>query len=253
MKDNPSPWVSPIHPVPKANKGEIRLTVDMRAPNKAIQRERHVIPTVDDITAVLSGSTVFSKLDLNAGYHQLKLDESSRYITTFSTHLGLFRYKRLNFGISCASEIFQNTIADVLGGIPGVINVSDDILVYGKTQSEHDHALQLVLQRLREKNLTLNASKCEFAKSSIEFFGHVFSGNGLSPDPRKVNFIKKCKAPESKEELHSLLGMTTYLGRFISNLSKITEPLRRLLTDSAKWHWGVKEEQAFQNVKDSLS
>ena len=163
--DGPTPWVSPIVTPPKPNNPtEIRLCVDMRAPNKAILRERHITPTIEDVLSDLNGAHLFSKLDLNQGYHQLLLDESSRYITTFSTHIGLRRYKRLNFGISCASEIFQNTIRNALQGLEGVLNVSDDILVYAKTALQHKQRLFAVLSRLQEKGLTLNPKKCLFSQ-----------------------------------------------------------------------------------------
>ena len=97
----PTPWISPVVVVPKKNKG-VRVCVDMREANKAIGREKHPTPTVDDLIADLKNSTVFSKLDLTNAYHQLELEESSRYITTFSTHAGLRRYKRLLFGVNAA-------------------------------------------------------------------------------------------------------------------------------------------------------
>ena len=105
----PTPWVSPIVVVPKSS-GQVRLCVDMREANKAVKREKHLMPTIDDLVADLNGATVFSKLDLSSGYHQLELEPESRHITTFSTHVGLRRYKRLMFGINAASEIFQNAI-----------------------------------------------------------------------------------------------------------------------------------------------
>ena len=200
----PTPWISPIHAVPKPKQpGEIRLVVDMRAPNKAILRERHITPTTDDLVSLLANSRVFSTIDLNSGYHQLQLNKKSRYITTFSTHIGLFRYKRLNFGINSAAEVFQNTIHDILSDIPGVLNVSDDILVHAKTPEEHDVRLRLVLQRLKDKNLTINEKKCKFAKSSIEFFGNIFSDKGISPDPHKVDEITNFKTPQNAKELQS--------------------------------------------------
>lgn len=97
----------------------------MRLPNKAIQRTRHITPTMDDIIHDLNGAKIFSKLDMNAGYHQIELEEQSRYITTFTTHVGLRRYKRLNFGISSAAEIFQQTVSESLQGLQGVKNMSD--------------------------------------------------------------------------------------------------------------------------------
>ena len=107
----------------------IRICVDMRADNQAIERERHPVPTVEDLIVDLNGATVFSKIDLNQGYRQLELAEDFRSITTFATHVGLFRYKRLSFGIHSTDEIFQKSIEEVLLGIEGVRNISDDIIV----------------------------------------------------------------------------------------------------------------------------
>ena len=122
-----TPWVSPVVAIPKKN-GGVRLCVDMRMPNTAIQRERHPSPTVDDLVHDLNGATVFSKLDLKAGYHQIPLVEESRHITTFVTHKGLYRYTRLNFGTNSASEIFQHTISEQLYNIRGALNISDDVV-----------------------------------------------------------------------------------------------------------------------------
>lgn len=136
---SPTPWVSPIVVTPKLNQpDDVRICVDMRQPNKAIKRERHITPTIDDIIHDINGAKVFSKLDLNKGYHQIELHPDSRYITTFTTHVGLYRYTRLSFGINSAAELFQNVVSQVLSGLPNVLNVSDDILVFGKTQKDHD-------------------------------------------------------------------------------------------------------------------
>ncbi len=150
----------------------------MREANKAIIRERHLLPTIEEIIHDLNGACVFSKLDLRSGYNQLELKESSRYITTFSTHLGLFRYKRLNFRISSASEIFQETVRCVIQNVANVKNISDDIIVYGKTQGEHDEALNALMKALERNGLTINKKnkkKCEVNKIKITFFGIVFS------------------------------------------------------------------------------
>ncbi|XP_072018807.1 uncharacterized protein [Amphiura filiformis] len=205
VKGDPTPWISPIHVVNKPkNPDQIRMCVDMRMANKAIARERHLTPTIDDILASLNGATVFSKLDLNAGYHQIELAEESRHITVFSTHVGLFRFKRLSFGINSAAEIFQNHIQSALGGLDGVLNMSDDILVYGCNQQEHDARLEACLQRISDRNLTLNRNKCQFSVRTIEFFGHVFSEHGVSPDPKKVEALKSAERPKTREEVSSL-------------------------------------------------
>ena len=138
--EGPTPWVSPLVIIPKKN-GGVRVCVDMRIANAAIKRERHPTPTVDDLIHILNGATVFSKLDLRAGYHQIPLAPESRYITTFATHKGLRQYARLNFGTSSASEMFQDIISELVCDIPGAFNISDDLVVFGKTQAEHDEAL----------------------------------------------------------------------------------------------------------------
>lgn len=127
----PTPWFNPVVVVPKSA-GDIRLCIDMRRANEAMLRERHPIPTVDEILQSLNGSKIFSKLDLRWGYHQLELTPNSREITTFVTHCGLFRYKRLLFGVNSASEQYQHEIQTALAGIDGQENISDDIIVHGK-------------------------------------------------------------------------------------------------------------------------
>ena len=119
--------MSPIVVAPKPKSpGKVRVCLDMRQANKLIKRERHVTPTIKEVIGDLNGAKV--KLDLNKGYNQLELAPESRHITTFGTHMGLLRYKRLNFGISSAPEIFQNVIRETLEGIDGAKNISADIL-----------------------------------------------------------------------------------------------------------------------------
>ena len=152
----PTPWVSPLVVFPKPKDPDIlRICVDMRRPNVAIRRDNHVTPTVDDFVHGLNGATVFSKLDLTSAYHQIELDEQSRYITSFATHVGLKRYTRLNYGTNSAAEIFDNLIHQLISDTSGTLNVVDDIIVYGKDFSSLDKALKLLLDRLSEKGLTV--------------------------------------------------------------------------------------------------
>ena len=143
------------------------------------------------------------KLDLAKGYHQIELAESSRNITTFSTHLGLKRFCVLNFGTSSASEIFHEKIRQTISGIQNTINIHDDILVYGKSGKEHNVALESIFRRLFESGLTLNISKCQFGKRKIKFFGLMFSESGVSPDPDKVEAIQNVESPRNTKELSS--------------------------------------------------
>ncbi|XP_053380302.1 uncharacterized protein K02A2.6-like [Mercenaria mercenaria] len=248
-------WVSPIVVTskPKSKTNEIRLCVDMRLPNTAIKRTKHIIPTLDDMIVDLNGAKVFSKLDLNQGYHQLELSESSRNVTTFTTHVGIRRYKRLSFGINSAAEIFQNTLRTALEGLDGVRNISDDIIVYAENQAQHDKRLEAVLKRLQDKGFTLNKKKCEFNKRKIEFFGYVFSEDGISADPKKCEAIKNAQAPTNVSEVRSFLAMTNYVSRFIPNYSTITEPLRQLIKKGVDWKWDKEQQDAFETLKNNLS
>ena len=251
--DGPTPWVSQVVVAAKPkNPDEIRLCVNMKPPNKAIQRTRHPIPTLDEIKQQVSGATVFSKLDLKAGYHQLELAKESRYITTFSTHLGLRRYKRLFFGVNSASEIFQDAVHTVIRDVENAFNISDDIIVHGNGQVEHDKALLAVLQVLSDRGATLNWPKCQFNMPEIEFYGMIFNSEGMKPDPKKVEAIKQLSAPESKSEVHSFLGMTTYLCKFVENYSTITAPLREIIKKDVPFVWGQSQQQAFGVLKDLL-
>lgn len=253
VNGEPTPWVSPIVAVPKKDSDAVRICIDMREANKAIIRERHQMPTVEELTTDLNGAKIFSKIDLTSGYHQLELEESSRLITTFSTHIGLFRYKRLNFGISSASEIFQEAIRNVIHDIPNAKNISDDIIVFGTTQKEHDDTLDAVFKRLNDKGLTVNKKKCLFSQNKIAFFGLVFSSEGSSPDPKKVSAIKNADKPKDVSQVKSFLGMTNYCGQFIKDYATISEPLRRLTKQNTPWVWSDEQEKAFSQLKELLS
>ena len=242
-----------VAPKPKSKSKEIRICVDMRLPNLVIKRTRHIIPTIDDMIVDLNGASVFSKLDLRQGYHQLLLSPQSRNVTTFTTHVGLRRYKRLSFGINSAAEIFQNAIQNALEGLEGVRNISDDIIVFGCNQQEHDQRLEATLKRLQEKHLTVNKDKCELNKPSLEFYGYVFGEKGLSASPSKCEVIKKTPAPTNVSEVKSFIAMTNYVSRFIPNYSTTTEPLRALLKKDAEWQWNNEQQQAFDQLKADLS
>lgn len=223
----PTPWVSPLVLAPK-QPGAIRICVDMRLPNKAIKRERHITPTIDELVADINGATWFSKVDLNSGYHLLELEENSRYITTFSTHVGLRRFKRLSFGVLSAAEVFQEAIWNTLMGLNGVVNVSDDILIFSKSLDEHHRHLRAVLRRLAESGLTLHRAKCQFYLQEVEFFGYKFSNKGMQVDPAKARAIQSATVLQSAQEVRSFLGMASYCGRFIPHLATLSEPLRNL-------------------------
>ena len=249
-----TPWISPLVVVPKPKtEGQIRVCVDMRQANEAIVRERHITPTITQLVNDLNVAAIFSKLDLNQGYNQLELEQSSRYITTFSTHLGLWRYKRLNFGVSSAAEVFQNAIRETLSGISGAINISDDIPVFGATQEEHDKNLKATFARLRECGLTLNRNKCAYNKGTLEFFGYVFYKGGLSADPKKIPAIQNLETPSNATQVRSLLGMSNLCARFIHGYATMTQPLRELMKKDAQWTWTEECSKYMASIRQSLS
>ena len=226
----------------------------MNAANKAIKRKWHPTPTLNELKTILSGAYVFSKLDLNQGYNQLELAEESRYITTFATHLGLYRYKRLFFGVNSASEIFQEEISQALTGIKGAINISDDILCIGSDQQDHDQNLHAIFKRLREKGLTLNGSKCEYNKRSLEFLGHTFGNEGISPSDLKIKAILGLPDPKKASKVRSLLGITNFCGaEFIPNYATLTHELRQLTKKNTQWSWTEHHTEYLKNIKEALS
>ena len=119
----------------------------MRRANKAILRERFPMLNIDETLQQMNGASVFSRLDLTEAFHQIEISEQSRYITTFVCHKGLYRYKRLNYGVSSASELFQRILQQILQDIPNCKNIVDDIIIYADNQEDHDKVLKMVLTR----------------------------------------------------------------------------------------------------------
>ena len=247
----PTPWVSPIVVAPKPN-GDIRLCIDMRRVNEAVVRERFPFPTVDETLHKLNGSSVFTKLDLRAGFHQIELDEESRQYTVFATADGLFPYKRLMFGLSSAPELYQRIIQQVLSGCKGCENIADDLVVHGRTLQDHDGNLRKVMRRLAERGLTVNGGKCSFRKPSITFFGLQLSSSGVLPTPENVKALQEAPAPTNASETRSFLGTVGFSGRFIPDLATIAESLRRVSQAGAVFKWGTVQQQAFDMLNDRL-
>jgi len=245
----PSPWVSPITIAEKPGK-PLRLCVDMRQANKAIKRTRHVLPTLEDIISQVTGSQFFSVVDLMQGYHQLELEPNSRPITSFSTHKGLWRYKRLFFGVNCASEIFNNILREVLSGLPGVINAMDDILIHGRTEAEHDKRLQKALARLNKNNLTIREKKSQIKQKEVTFWGVILSGKGISIDQNKVAAVSAFKQPTNVSETKSFIGMTNYCSKFLHHYADLSAPLRELANKKeSEFNWTKQCDTAFNTLK----
>lgn len=256
--EEPSKWVSPMVPVLKEN-GEVRICIDMRRANTAIDRENHPLPTMDQLLPNFRKAKLFSRLDIKDAFHQLEIHPDSRYITTFITSKGLFRYKRLMFGISCAPEIFQKTLERILAGCEGTVNFIDDIVIFGSDDIEHDKRLQQTLKVLDDNGVLLNQKKCLYKIKSIQFLGHTLSPNGVKPLAKYVTSIQEFRAPSTLEELQSFLGLVNFVGKWIANLATFTEPLRKLLRLKLGKNanitniWTEEQNKAFNELKSCLS
>ena len=247
----PTDWCAPIVVASKKT-SEICVCVDLCHLNCSVKHERYVIPTFTDIAPKLKDCKIFSKLDAKSGYHQLPLDEESSLLTTFRTPYGCFWFRRLPFGITSVSEIFQRRMSELLEGLDGVAVTQDDVIICGVNLEEHDRRLNKVLAILKRAGLELNKSKCLLRVSQIEFIGYVFSGDGIAADPEKVAAIVKMKAPTDKTKLRRFLSMANWLGAYVPHMATIAEPLNVLLKDCTVWTWDQEQQVAFEEVKQLL-
>ena len=250
--NGPTSWINPLVVVEKPN-GDVRICLDMRQANRAILREKHPVPTIEETLQEMSGAKVFSKLDLNMAFHQVELAPESRDITTFAGPNGLYRYKRLLFGVNMATEKFQHIIWQILKDCPGAHNIHDDIRVTGASEEEHDERLNQVMKKLEESGLTLNYDKCQIGVSSMEYLGNLLTDKGLQVSDDKAEAIAQAPRPKNQSELRSFLGLAQYCSRFIPSFAIIASPLWNLTKAHAKWKWGTAEENAFQAIKKQLT
>ena len=142
------------------------------------------------------------------------------------------------FGISSAPEHFQKRMTKILTGLPGVLCLMDDVLVFGSNTDEHDERLKAALNRIQSAGVTLNPEKCEFRKSQLKFLGHVVNQHVIQADPDKVSAILQMKPPTNITELRRFMGMVNQLGKFSPNYADLTQPIRPLLSKKSSWLWG---------------
>ena len=177
---------------------DIRIGLDMRQANQVIVREKYPVPTVEETLQEVSYAKVFSKLDLNMAFHQIELHPDSRDITTFAAPDGLYRYKRLLFGVNVATEILQQIVWQVIKGCPGAYNLHDDLRVVGADDKEH---LDRVMRTLEESGLSLNYDKCDVGVSSMVYMGDILSGEGLKVSSERGKAIVEAPTPQNQTEV----------------------------------------------------
>ena len=240
--EEPTPWCAAMVVAPK-KEGAIRICVDLKPLNNNVLREVHPLPRVDNILAQLTGDKVFSKLDANSGFWQIPLAKESQLLTTFITPFGRYCFNKLPFGISSAPEHFQKRMSRILSGLEGVVCLMDDVLVFGSTREQHEQRLNEVLHRIKEAGVTLNSSKCEFAKSELKFLGHLTDQEGIRADPEKTTAITEFATPTTVPQLRHFMGMVNQLGKFSPRLADLTQSLRQLLSKKSAWAWGPAQSK----------
>ena len=249
----PTPWVNSMTVVNKGSK--IRICIDPRDLNNAIQREHFPLKTVEDVIENMSGAKYFTKLDAVSGFWQIQLDEQSSRLCTFNSPFGRYRFKRMPFGIKSASEVFQKIMSHMLEDINGAEVIIDDILVWGSSVEEHDQRLRRVLNRAKEYNLKLSRQKCEERKTEVKYVGQVLTQRGVKPDPEKVRAIMMMQKPENRQEILTFLGLVQYLGKFLPRLSDVSASLRKLTETSSgcEWKWTKEQDVSFETIKAMIT
>ncbi|WVZ51958.1 hypothetical protein U9M48_003055 [Paspalum notatum var. saurae] len=246
IRPSSSPWAFPVLFVDKKD-GSRRMCMDYRALNDVTIKNKYPLPRIDDLFDQLQGACVFSKIDLRSGYHQMKIRPSDIPKTTFITRFGLYEYTVMSFGLTNAPAYFMNLMNKVFMEYLDkfVVVFIDDILIYSKTEEEHEEHLRLVLQKLREHKLYAKLSKCEFWLDQVPFLGHIVSKGGIMVDPSKigVSWIERCR---SCERSSWIFGSSRIL-------RKIAKPMTSLLEKGVPFIWTKERQAAFDELKKRLT
>lgn len=227
----------------------MRIIIDLREANKAVIREVHPLPTMEQMISRLKGSKFFTRFDIKQAFHQLVLKEDCRYITTFISPLGLMRYKRLVFGLSAAPELFQKAMENILCDFAWVIVFIDDILIHAPDKLTLERRTKIVMERLKDRNISLNEAKTLKCVTELEFLGYQLSGNGVTISNSKLDTITKFRIPKTAEEVRSFLGLITFVNRYIPHLSSIAKPLNNLIKKGIPFNWTSDHQEAFDKIK----
>ncbi|KAJ4961944.1 hypothetical protein NE237_021854 [Protea cynaroides] len=248
-----SPWGAPILFVKKKDES-VRLCIDYRDLNKLTIKNRYPLPRIDDLFDQLQGAKVFSKIDLQSGYHQLKIKAGDISKTAFKTRYGHYEFLVMSFGLTNAPASFMELMNRVFHDMldTSVIVFIDDILVYSKDMEAHTTHLRVALQWLRKEKLYAKFKKCEFWLKEVAFLGHVVSEDGIKVDPSKIAAIVGWEAPKSVVEIRSFLGLAGYFRRFVEDYSRIAVPLTRLTKKGQKFMWIDECEKCIQTLKSRL-
>lgn len=258
IRPSSSPYGSPVLFVRKPD-GSMRMCIDYRALNRLTIRNSNPLPRIDECFDRLQGSSYFSSLDLKAGYHQIRIQESDVPKTAFNTRYGKFEWRVLPFGLCNAPPSFQARMNDVLGDYIDkfCLVYLDDICIFSRTLEEHKTHLRLILQRLQQYSLIVNLKKCSFMKRELEFLGFLVSHKGILPSKSKIEAIKNWKRPCNVQEVRQFVGLAQHYRRFIPLFASIASPLTDLTKGTGTKRrpvlWTPDCETSFLKIKQLLT
>ena len=238
IRPSASPYGAPILFVPKKD-GRWCMCIDYKALNKQTVKDQFPLPCIDSLLERLGQATVFTKLDLATGYHQIAMEETSIQKTAFCTNRGHFEFLVMPFGLCNAPATFQRLMnkvfADNIGKLIAVY--LDDILVFSRNMDEHWRHLRWALEQLRKAKLYGRLHKCEFLKDQVDYLGFEVSPRGIQASPKKVRAIIEWPKPKSVHDVRSFLGLASYYRRFVRGFSGMARPLTSLTRAGVGWEW----------------
>ena len=253
IRKSTSPWASPLCLVMKKN-GKIRPCIDYRRLNKVTENDAFPLPRIQDCLDAVSGSAIFTTVDMTSGYHQVPVKETDIPKTAFVTKYGLYEFTRMPMGLKSSAQTFQRVMELALQGLQWSICLIylDDVIIFSRTFDEHIQRLKLVLQRVRQAGLKIKPEKCQFFQTEVTFLGHVVTGNGVRPNPENLAKIKQWPQPKSVTQIRQFLGLASYYRRFVKDFSKIVAPMVKLTKKGENFVWSSECEQSFLEIKSLL-
>jgi hypothetical protein len=233
-----------------------RLYIDYRDLNKITVRNWYPIPRIDDLLDQLKGAKYFSKIDLNYSYHQVPIEATDVWKTTFKSREGLFEWLVMPFGLTNASKTFMRMMDDILRPFTNsfVVVYLDDILIFSRTWEEKLQHMEEVLRTLRQHKLYANIEKCSFGMKEIQYLGYIMNEQGVHVDSAKIQVIRNWSTPRTITELRSFLGLANFYRRFMLGFSNIAWALSNVTKggDKAKFFWSPTQQQTFEELKQRL-